>query len=132
MLTRIIEATNGFNWGKFLLARFDAQEWQKRSVISNSRSPLLRELGWDPEHLWVLDLQTGEGAFLRVSRYGHAPSDLNRKHRIWVCPLYEPFLVWLYQQDTSDLEALPDQVELAGADSAFYGYRRPGPSEPPR
>jgi len=124
MLTKIIEATNGFNWGKFLVGRFDEQEWSYRSQVSDSGMPLLREIGWGPGHLWVLDLQTGEGGYFRVSPYGHAHNDLN-KHKIWVCPMFEPFLVWLYQQD-HDLKTLPAVVDLTGAESAFHGYRRPG------
>jgi len=126
MITRIVEVTNGFNWGKFMLARFDAQEWNRRSPVSESAQPLLREIGWSPAHLWVLDLQTGEGALFRPG--GLARADLN-KHKIWVCPLYEPFLTWLYTQDTADLSLLPETVELPKADSAIWGYRRPG-SEP--
>lgn len=123
METKIIEATNGTNWGKFLIGRMD-HEWQRRSVISESSIPLLRQIGWGTEHLWVLDLQTGEGASFRVHRGGHARNDLER-HRIWVCPLYEPFLWWLYAQPNLDLAALPETVQLE-ADSALWGYRRSG------
>jgi hypothetical protein len=119
--TKIIETTNRLNWGKFLLCRLD-DEWSARSAVSGSRMPLLREIGWSPEHLWVLDLQTGEGAFFLPGR--HAKADLNR-HKIWVCPMFEPFLEWLYQQDLADLDALPALVELH-AEFAFYGYRRTG------
>jgi hypothetical protein len=63
--TKFIEVNNGFNWGKFLVMRFD-QEWQVRSALpSPYDGPLLRQLGWAPEFVWVLDLQTGEGAFYR-------------------------------------------------------------------
>lgn len=49
--------------------------------------------------------------------------DLNEKHKIWVCPLYEPFLEWLYRQDVRDLGKLPDHVTLE-APAALWGYRR--------
>ena len=127
MTPKIIEATNhpnGINWGKFLVARFDQNEWTKRSDIS--KTPLLRSLGWSEEHLWVLDLQTGEGALFWPG--GSAHHDLN-KHQIWVCPLFEPFLTWLYQQDLTDLNKLPDIVVLRDAPSALAGYRRPGPGK---
>lgn len=149
MQTKVIEVTNGFNWGKFMLGRPD-QEWQLRSGLYDvarratdetlgedtydqlnatnpSTRPLLAQLGWGPEHLWVLDLQTGEGAYFLPG--GHAKNDLDR-HRIWVCPMFEPFLSWLYQQDLSDLDALPTGVELTedAAPSALYGHRRPGPN----
>jgi hypothetical protein len=132
----IIEVTNGFNWGKFLVARFDADEWEYRSQIdkmSNSTGilpiRLLRSLGWGPDHFLFLDLQTGEGAMFRVG--GLARADLN-KHCVWVCPMAEPALAWLLRQDLSDLDALPALVELteAEAPSAMHGYRRPGEQEP--
>jgi hypothetical protein len=130
MMTRIIEATNdNKNWGKFMVMRPDV-EWQRRALIDDgeytSSRPLLEQRGWTPEHIWVLDLETGEGAYFRPG--GLARADLN-KHRIWVCPLYEPFLTWLYRQDLSDLQALPDVVNLPDAPFAMRGYRREGDLE---
>lgn len=125
MRTKIIEVTNGpRNWGKMLVGKMDT-EWSVRSQVDPG-STLLRQCGWSPEHVWVLDLQTGEGAFFRQG--GHAGADL-QKHKIWVCPMYEPFLTWLYQQDLSDLDALPALVDFDVADApfSFAGYRRPGP-----
>mgnify|MGYP001579129260 CR=1 FL=1 len=64
MKTRIIEATDGVLYGKFLLGRFDT-EWQRRPQIHRtdprvlpSRMPLLRQEGWGPDHLLVLDLSS--------------------------------------------------------------------------
>jgi len=50
-----------------------------------------------------------------------------------VCPLYEPFLTWLYTQDTTDLDKLPDFVEIDVKDAPFAmsGYRRSGPEAQP-
>lgn len=126
MLTKVIEAAHPFpgNHGKFLLARPDS-EWERRSAVEGGAVPLLHRVGWGVHHLWVLDLQTGEGACFRPG--GSAKADLD-KHRIWVCPLFEPFLVWLYRQDLTDLDALPDLVELPDAPFAFQGYRRDGSS----
>lgn len=126
MITRFIEATNGpQNWGKFMVGRFTDEEWQRRSVVSNyyqSGWPtLLSAVGWSKPHVLVLDLQTGEGAI--VCPGGSAPADLN-KHQIWVCPLFEPFLTWLYKQDLLDLEKLPAHVDLPDAPFAMQGYRR--------
>jgi hypothetical protein len=92
MEVKIIEAGNGFNWGKFLVI--------------------------------VFDLETNEGASFTPG--GLASADLN-KHQIWVCPMYEPFLEWLYKQDLTELSKLPDYVHL-DAPSAMAGYRRPGPN----
>ncbi len=126
MKTRIIEAWNPgpVNWGKFLLGRFDS-EWSHRTAIEGGDDlPLLRtHCGWGNDHLLVLDLATGEGAVFKPG--GHAAADLNRKHRIWVCPLFEPFLAWLYEQDLTDLDALPATVVLSAAPQLF-GYRRQG------
>jgi hypothetical protein len=124
MISKIIEVTNRqFNWGKFLLLRPDT-EWQRRAVMDPyRRTALLGVCGWTPEHLWVLDLQTGEGAYFKPG--GVASADLD-KHRIWVCPMFEPFLAWLYEQDLSDFSQLPDRLDLPHAPPELYGYRRPG------
>lgn len=100
MQTKFIEATDGggFNWGKFAVCRFT--------------------------DIVVLDLQTCEGAIF--SPGGYAKNDLNGKHQIWVCPMYEPFLTWLYTQDLSDLDALPSLVDLGDVPTAMRGYRRTG------
>jgi hypothetical protein len=123
MRTKIVEVTNGVrNWGKLMLCRFD-EEWKTESALGGSGS-LLSALGWTPDHLWVLDLQTGEGALFRHG--GVAKADME-KHAIWVCPMYEPFLEWLYAQDIRDLDKLPCAVDLKDAPFALYGHRRPGP-----
>ena len=109
------------------------EEWSLRTAMypdmPEGRMPLLRSLGWGPEFLWVLDLQTGEGAFFKPG--GYAKADLD-KHQIWVCPLFEPFLGWLYKQDLKDITALPRTVELPFAPFAMHGYRRPGSALRPR
>lgn len=130
METKIIEATQnaerGFNWGKFCVARFDT-EWKHRSAIDPGSSlPLLTQRGWGREHLWVMDLETCEAVGVRPGGSAHA--DLE-KHQVWVCPMFEPFLMWLYKQDLTDLGALPDLVELPDAPGAMSGYRRPGPGK---
>ena len=119
MQTKFMEVTNNNqNWGKFLLFRFD-DEWQYKSAFTG-RS-LLGEVGWDASNIFVLDLQTGEGA--RFKPGGLAVADLD-KHKIWCCPMYEPFLVWLYKQNLDDLTQLPDSLNLPDAAFEFRGYRR--------
>lgn len=121
MQTKFLEVTNNNqNWGKFLLIRFD-HEWEKTSAFTD-RS-LLREIGWHPENIIVFDLQTGEGARFRPG--GLAAADLD-KHKIWCCPMYGPFLEWLYTQDLSDLEKLPNSLDLPNAEFSMSGYRRKG------
>jgi hypothetical protein len=130
--TKFIEATDAtrFNWGKFAVCRFEAEEWSRRAAvyeldaIPEARTmPLLASRGWGPETLLVLDLETGEGAMFRPG--GLAPADL-MKHQIWVCPMFEPFLAWLYAQDLTDIDALPGVVDLGTVPTAMQGYRRPG------
>jgi hypothetical protein len=134
--TKIIEGVQDLkvpaNWGKFLVAEFDTEFTRQSAVNTEYSGSLLTSIGWTWQHVWVLDLQTGEGAFFRPGGLAHA--DL-QKHRIWVCPLYEPFLEWLYERYREagelDLDELPDVVELPGAEFAFSGYRRPGPEGEP-
>jgi hypothetical protein len=124
MITKIIEATNfdeRGNWGKFMVMKFDSEWGYRSAVVEQTR--LIDAVGWSRQHVWVLDLQTGEGACFRHG--GRAEYDLN-KHKVWVCPLFEPFLVWLYDQDISDLTKLPDKVHLENAPFDMYGYRREG------
>ncbi len=129
MRTKIIEATNGFNWGKFLVGSFD-WEWSYASAVSGYPGPLLAEIGYARPDIgiWVLDLQTREGAWFKVG--GYAKADLD-KHRIRVCPLFEPFLTWLYENYFAAIRdvGLPDIVELPGAEAALHGYRRSGTDE---
>lgn len=122
MQTHLIEASNGYNWGKFAVARFDT-EWTQISTVTDL--PLLRlsGSGWTNDQIWVMDLQTREAAAFTPG--GHAANDLN-KHQIWVCPLYEPFLAWLYQQDLTDITQLPHTIHL-DTPGEFRGHRRPGP-----
>lgn len=127
MQTVFVEATQPapacLNWGKFMVARFTHEEWQRQSQIDIGPGSLLRKVGWSSYHVLVFDLQTGEGGIFLPG--GLAQYDLNEKHKIWVCPMFEPFLVWLYQQDLSDISRLPAKVELQ-AEFQLYGYRRAG------
>lgn len=123
------ENPNGGNHGKFMVAQFEPEEWAYRSALPGFPSPLLAGRGWSHRHLLFVDLQTGEGTFLRPHAGGRVHADLE-KHKIWICPLAEPFLEWLYQQDLSDLDALPSYVELPDAEFAMAGYRRSGTPHP--
>lgn len=138
METKIIEAETAGeslfrNWGKFVVMRFDAAEWDRESLVSPAEdSPVLERLGigasllaqrgWGRYHIIVFDIETCEGAGFAPG--GSAHHDL-KKHCVWVCPLFEPFLNWLYKQDLTDLDALPDLVQL-DAEFDVHGYRRPG------
>jgi len=138
--TKLIEATSYtvgpdgkksfFNHGKFMLQRFEAEEWARKSIIDERAGVdtlLVGRCGWSPDHILVWDIQTGEGAIFRPG--GLASYDLD-KHRVWCCPLFLPFLEWLYKQDLSDIASLPDFIEIDVKDAPFAlaGYRRPGPA----
>jgi hypothetical protein len=106
-----------------MVASFNV-EYAYRSKVTNL--PLLRSIGWDSSHVIVFDLQTCEGASFRPG--GNAHFDLE-KHKIWVCPMFEPFLCWLYKQQLDDLSALPGCIDLVDAPFALAGYRRNGPEK---
>ena len=112
----------GNELGKVMVARFTESEWQRRSEVGGQS--MLAERGWTKDNLLVLDLQTGEGAVFKPGGYAKGEPD---KHAVWVCPLFEPFLGWLYAQDWADIEKLPALVKIKSPVSALYGYRRPGP-----
>lgn len=134
MQTHFIEASHGGtgNWGKFMVARMTDEEFARTSYVEEfdtdrpKKVSLLHAVGWADYNIIVFDLQTREGAAFRPG--GYAPADLH-KHRIWVCPLFEPFLTWLYHQDLSDITKLPSYVCLRDAPFSDAGYRRPGPTE---
>lgn len=135
MKSKIIEVTNNQqNWGKFMVLSPDTA-WERKSLIQTldggepSTRPLLQIIGWSRQHVWVLDLQTGEGIYTLPK--GNAAADLDR-HNVWVCPMFEPFLSWLYQQDIAELDALPDVLNLPDAAFALYGFRRTGKRKPTR
>lgn len=123
MKHRFVEATsNAGNFGKFMVISFDSEDWAEKSVVDGF--PLIGSRGWTPRHILVFDLQTGEGAMFYPG--GLASADLD-KRRIWCCPLFEPFLAWLYTQD--DPSEPPRHVDLGGAAFSMYGYRRKGPGD---
>ena len=128
-----IEATQavvgGGNWGKFGIARFTDAEWALRSAMPGAeRSRVIAGRGWSRQAVWVMDLETGEAAMFWPG--GNPRMDLQKK-QIWVCPLYEPFLEWLYghvqEHQAQWWDALPVLVELPEAPFEIHGYRRSGP-----
>ena len=123
--TQSIEGGQFCNHGKFLVGMFD-EEWGAFSHVPPLVNPifLLSLTGWSRDHVLVLDLETGEGAIFRPTGF-HA-YDLDKKHRIWVCPIFAPFLEWLYQQFPFKLEDLPAVVELPEAEFEYSGHRREG------
>lgn len=123
MRTKFFEVVGTLNWGKFMVADFTGEEWRHRSEVTGVS--LIRYTGWGSDHRLVIDLQTGEGAVFAVRPGGMPRADL-AKHKIWVCPMFEPFLEWLYQQDLDRLDELPQLIELMDAPASMHGYRREG------
>lgn len=117
MRTKLVEATQSpaFNWGKFMLLQFDYDDAQYQSQISKHQR-LLAAVGYQGDlkvWLWVLDLQTGEGAVFPVLNNGLLEYDI-KEHQIRVCPMYKPFLEWLYANFNGNLEDIPSIVEVQG------------------
>jgi hypothetical protein len=101
MNTRLVEVTDGAFYGKFLVAQFDEAEWRheaevfKESIHRPVPYALLDVCGWSRDHLLVLDLETGNGTIFRPG--GHLAHDMEKRQMGYVCPLYRPFLGWLYE-----------------------------------
>lgn len=131
MKVRYIEGHgNDFNWGKWMLCRWDGEDWAVKSNLPGlyrGAYSLIASQGWAETHVWVMDLATGEGALFQLG--GYAAADLNR-HRIHVCVLFEAFLTWLYQHYRAGRndwwDSLPKVVDLPDAEQDFHGHRRPG------
>ena len=140
MKTKIIEASDRdkFNWGKFMLGRFD-DEWKTRARVGQleldddapGEGPcLLRSQGWGPEHILIMDLSVGHAAIFLPRRAGAPRVDVENTG-IYFCPLFRGFMEWVYQQDLADLDSLPDYVELEpvhllrGPASGEYQGRKP-------
>lgn len=127
MITKLFAATQSpnwdGNWGKFLVCIPEDEMGIRSELDTELKIPVIRTRGWGPNHVLVLDLETGEGAIFRLG--GYAKADLDKTH-IWVCPLFESFLTWLYRYKTEEIPYLPQLVFLPEAEFAFHGYRRTG------
>lgn len=129
MRTKFFEAISAQgNWGKFMLGQFDAEEIAAQSEIPTEdgfgAGSMIQGRGWAPgKHWFVMDLQTGEGAYFSLG--GYAEYDLSEKHNIWVCPLFPPFLTWLYARYNAgeDLWELPRVVRFEDVPLRLSGDR---------
>ena len=131
-----VEVSDEANWAKILLMKFGSEDLLVRSKVSGDF--LLKSVdnnrrvktGTNAEKVFVLDLQTEEGAFFFPRKEGNAKDDLE-SHEIWVCPLYLPFLIWLYANMPKELKEIPKLVEFPKSTHVHYqGWRRPGPEFP--
>jgi len=113
------EAATGQRAGRFVVGRFTVRDLAQDSKASPDDLAVLAQLAWDPRRIWVMDLDTRQGAAFQP---GGVAADDVREHGIRVGPLFVPFLGWLYDQDLSDIRALPRLVRL----HAPVASRRPG------
>ena len=115
MKSRIIEVEDfpPVFWGSFLVITFD-EEWERKVMVSDpetQRFSLLAAHGWTREHLLVVDLGIGRGAMFHTRvdpRSQIAAIDFH------FSPFFLCFLDWLWAQDLSDLDALPEHIVLDG------------------
>lgn len=73
----------------------------------------------------VRDKLGREGCLVAPWLCGDAHTDLQR-HKVWVCPLFEPFIAWLYARGDVDPMTIPAHVDIPDAAFALAGHRRPG------
>ncbi len=130
-----VDAQTGFggNWGKFAVGRWSNEELREKTKFPGCEGQYITSLrGHGMTHVWLFDLQTGEGA--RFHTNNPIPVDVRsqlKDHQIWVCPMFEPFMVWLWHHMTVTgldwWEHLPRTIELPDAPFDTAGYRRAGP-----
>lgn len=136
MDTKFLEAGQGpagLNWGKFLICRYDDRELDERATFPGCEDyprPLVSLRSPGRRAFWVLDLQTGEGVRFDdgLMKPWDIPTVLN-EHRVWVCVLFEPTMVWLAQFIDSNpnwWDELPRHIELPETPGGLQGYRRSG------
>lgn len=133
MRRQFIEVSDDMNWGKMELQQLEPSDMEVMSLVK-AGAPLLtaietqRRSSADPlKQVRIWDLQTGEGAVFTPAR-GEDPKAQLDQHRVWVCPLFLPFVRWLFRQDCTDITALPRLVEFPEGDVChLQGYRRGGP-----
>lgn len=141
MNLKFVEAghsVDGGNWGKFALGRYTGAELTEPTQFPGCEGGRIVSLrGSGHHHLWIFDLATGEAVRFPIAHVqAFDAHHFLAEHRIWVCPLFEPFATWLFgyisaQRDTW-WDTLPRIVELPDAPFALSGYRRPGSEHPGR
>lgn len=117
MIVKFIEASDGTAHGKFMLARMDAELATRSGLPGYEDEPLMTVGGrrkFNSHSTLVVDLQTGRGAALALDPFSY--TKLDEGGRMWVCPMFRPFLKWLCLQGlgmgAGDITALPSYVEI--------------------
>lgn len=136
MITRFVEVTDGFVYGKFLVCRLDpgelatksampgAGEWDRLLTFAgrrrfNERTTLIVDLQVGTAFAWPLE--NGEIGFRHYidKHYARSANIIDGDPPIFalVCPLYLPFVLWLHEQGkwaegAGDIEEIPRYLDL--------------------
>ena len=128
MITRFVEVTDGFAYGKFMVCRMDGAELSTETAMPEAMSGqrLLTYAGrrrFNERTTLVIDLQIGSGyawplenGEIGFHHYLHnklPPAEVRRT----VCPLYLPFVLWLHEQGkwaegAGSIEDIPRYLDL--------------------
>jgi hypothetical protein len=118
VITKIIEGSDGGAYGKWLVGQLDEHERSRKTSLPGYEGNAsiwtfagARRFGADPGAVFVLDLQTGQGAVFNPTTSSSPDYDLDQAN-IWVCPLFRDFFRWLYTQDLADVTQLPNFIDL--------------------
>lgn len=121
MITRFVEVTDGWMYGKFLVCRMDAEELATPSEMPDARhgERLLVHGGrrrFNDHSTLVIDLQLGTAAAWPLQGLMEAYESEHLWH-LHVCPMYRPFVRWLYEQGrwamgAGDITEIPRYLEV--------------------
>lgn len=95
MITKLIETTDMFNHGKFLVGQMEGFELTQYLAIKDDGRQLSHVLHASPSKFWVLDCATCEGAFFDFSNDAYYQLE---RHQVWVCPMFPLFLEWAFEK----------------------------------
>ncbi len=98
----VIEATNGVEWGSFVVCSTQDADFACATL------PLFQRAGWSTRSVWALDLRSGIGFMVWSDGL---PTDVYPS--VKDSPLFRAFLSWLLTENLSSLDALPRYVDLS-------------------
>ena len=131
VITRFVEVTDGFAYGKFMVCRLDAAELATKTAMPDADGERLLTYGgrrrFNERTTLVVDLQIGSGfawplengpiGFHHYLHHKLLPAEVRRV----VCPLYLPFVLWLHTEGAwaegaGSLEDIPRYLDLRNVD----------------
>ena len=131
MITHFVEVTDGFAYGKFLVCRMTGEELSTWSAMPEAPEGqrLLTYGGrrrFNERTTLVIDLQLGTGLAWPLSDGLIGMRHYTREHfdrdlAPHVCPMYLPFVLWLYEQGkwargAGDITEIPRYLDLRTAE----------------